>query len=585
MRLDDTLVPSLLEKPKNTKRGLKDFLPVVDWLKNYERRDFSGDFIAGSVVAITLIPQAMAYTNLAGLPPQLGLYSSIVALILFAVFSTSRFLSIGPVAIISILTAAGIGQISQQGTPEYVSLAVTLALLVGIIQFIMGFFQLGFIVNFISHPVISGFTSAAAVIIFASQLKSIFGLSIPYSEKAYETVWEIYLQLYNTNFYTLLFALAGILFLLIYPQILRKKLRSSAFKLEVLTKSAPLLLVIISSFLVWLFELHKTNNVAVVGIIPAGFPSLSFPSFDYAQSLLPIAFAIAFVGFMESYSVATTLGSKRGQKVDPNQELVALGVSNIGATFLGGYSVTGSFSRSMVNFMSGASTQLSSVITAIFVILTLVFLMPLFYFLPQATLAAIILVAVKDLFDAHGLKHIWNYSKADGYSWLVTFFGILIFNIQVGILIGALAAITLYLWRTSQPRVNVVGRVGNTEHFRSVSRFDVKTKPSVLAVRLDENLYFANTKYLEDYLFHRVLETGQIKHLVIIFNGVNFIDVSALGTLESLVNEMKALEVNVYLAEIRWHLMDKIKETDFVKEVGQENIYLTTHDAMSKLGC
>lgn len=584
MRLDDTIVPSLLEKPNN-RRGLKDYFPVVGWLSNYDRRDFSGDLIAGAVVAITLIPQAMAYTNLAGLPPQLGLYSSIVALILFALFSTSRFLSIGPVAIISILTAAGIGQISQQGTPEYISLAITLALLVGIIQFIMGFFQLGFIVNFISHPVISGFTSAAAVIIFTSQLKSLFGLTIPYSEKVYETIWEIYLQIRNTNLYTLLLALSGILFLLVEPQILRKKLRSSQFKLEVLTKSAPLILVILSSFVVWFFQLDKTQNVAVVGTIPAGFPSLSLPSFAYAQTLLPIAFAIAFVGFMESYSVATTLGSKRGQKVDPNQELVALGVSNIGATFLGGFSVTGSFSRSMVNFMSGASTQLSSIVTAVLIILTLLLLMPLFYYLPQATLAAIILVAVKDLFDAHGLKHIWIYSPADGYSWLVTFFGILIFNIQVGILIGALAAITLYLWRTSQPRVNVVGRVGNTEHFRSVSRFDVKTKPGVLAVRLDENLYFANAKYLEDYLFYKVLETGQIKHLVIVFSGVNFIDVSALGTLEALVNQMKALEVNVYLAEVKGFLMDKIKETDFIKEVGGENIFMTTHEAMCKLGC
>lgn len=585
MRLDDTLVPSLLEKPKNSKRKLKDFLPVIDWLRNYERGDFSGDFIAGSVVAITLIPQAMAYTNLAGLPPQLGLYSSIISLILFAIFSTSRFLSIGPVAIISILTAAGIGQISQQGTPDYISLAITLALLVGIIQFVMGYFQLGFIVNFISHPVISGFTSAAAVIIFTSQLKSIFGLSIPYSEKVYETISEIYLQIRNTNFYTFSLALSGILFLLIYPHILRKFSNLSSLKNEILTKAAPLLLVVISSFVVWLFELNKTQSVAVVGIIPAGFPNISFPSVGYAQTLLPIAFAIAFVGFMESYSVATTLGSRRGHKVDPNQELMALGISNIGSTFLGGYSVTGSFSRSMVNFMSGASTQLSSIITAIFVILTLVFLMPLFYNLPQATLAAIILIAVKDLFDAHGLKHIWNYSRADGYSWLVTFFSILIFNIQIGILIGALAAITLYLWRTSQPRVNVVGRVGNTEHFRSVSRFDVKTSPKVLAVRLDENLYFANAKYLEDYLFYKVLETGQIKHLVIIFSSVNFIDVSALDTLEKLVIQMRALEVNIYLAEIKGHLMDKIKETDFLKEVGTENIFMTTHDAMCNLGC
>ncbi len=590
MKLEDTLVPSVLGKPKNTKRGLKDYLPIIGWLPSYERRDLSGDLIAGAVVAIMLIPQAMAYSNLAGLPPQLGLYSSIISLIIFAFFSSSRFLSIGPVAIISILTAVGIGQFAPQGTSEYVSLAILLALLVGIIQFIMGVFKLGFIVNFISHPVISGFTSAATVIIFTSQLKSIFGLKIPYSENVFSTFSLIYTMLSDTNLFTLGLGIIGLAFLIFLPQFLRKIhsfINLSDLQLQILTKSSPLLLVILISFAVWIFQLNQTHNVAVVGDIPPGFPSLILPqlSLETVENLLPIAFAIAFVGFMESYSVATTLGSKRGQKIDPNQELIALGVANIGSTFTGGYAVTGSFSRSMVNFMSGASTQLSAIITSGFIILTLLFLMPLFYYLPQAVLAAIILVAVRDLFDAHGVKHIWNYSRADGYSWLVTFFGILIFNIQIGLLIGAIAAITLYLWRTSQPHVVVVGRVGESEHFRSVSRFDVTTFPSVLAVRIDENLYFANAKYLEDYLFYTVLETGQVKHLVLILSGVNFIDVSALDTLEKLVTEMKFLGVNVYLAEIKSRLMEKLVNTDFIKEVGDDGIFLTTHEAMSTLGC
>jgi SulP family sulfate permease len=590
MKLDDTLVPSVLEKPKNTKHDLKDYIPIIEWLPNYERRDFSGDLIAGSVVAIMLIPQALAYSNLAGLPPQLGLYSSIISLILFALLSSSKFLSIGPVAIISILTAAGIGQISQQGTPEYIGLAITLALLVGIIQFIMGFFQIGFIVNFISHPVISGFSSAAAVIIFSSQVKSLLGLKMPYSENVFSTFSLIFSSLSETNSSTLILGIIGLVFLILLPQVLRKLhslINLSDLHLQILTKSSPLLLVIITSVTVWILQLNQTQGIAIVGDIPAGFPSLALPkiSLETVRNLLPIALAIAFVGFMESYSVATTLGSKRGQKIDPNQELIALGVANIGTTFVGGYAVTGSFSRSMVNFMSGASTQLSSLISSVFIVLTLLLLMPLFYYLPQAILAAIILVAVKDLFDAHGLKQIWNYSRADGYSWLVTFFGILVFNIQIGLLIGAIAAITLYLWRTSQPHVVVVGRVGETEHFRSVSRFDVATFPSVLAVRIDENLYFANTKYLEDYLFYTVLETGQVKHLVLILSGVNYIDVSALDTLEKLVTEMKVLDVNVYLAEIKSLLMEKLVKSDFIKEVGKERIFLTTHEAMSNLGC
>jgi SulP family sulfate permease len=590
MRLEDTLVPSVLEKPKQTENGWKRFFPIVDWLTKYEKSDFSGDFIAGLVVAIMLIPQAMAYSNLAALPPQLGLYSSIVTLILFSFFTTSRFLSIGPVAIVSILIAAGIGQITQPGTAEYISLAVTLAFLVGIIQFIMGFFQIGFIVNFISHPVISGFISASAVTIFVSQLKGILGLTIPYSENVFSTFVEILPRLSAINLTTLAIGLFSVFFLLVFPNLmdlLARSLRLSPLFQEILKKSSPLLLVFLCTFLAWFWQLNEKQQVSVVGQIPSGFPGFFWPhlSLTKIQSLLPIALAIAFVGFMESYSVATTLGSRRGQKVDPNQELLASGLANVGATFVGGYAVTGSFSRSMVNFSSGASSQISSLITAVFMVAALFFLMSFFYFLPIATLAAIILVAVKDLFDAHGFKQIWHYSRADGYSWLVTFFSILIFNIQIGILIGAIAAITLYLWRTSQPHVVVVGRVGDTEHFRSVSRYDVKTYPTILAIRIDENLYFANTKYLEDYLFYTVMETGQIKHLVIIMTGVNFIDVSALDTLEKLVIEMKVIGIKVYLAEIKGRLMDKIGDTDFLKEVGEDKIFLTAHEAMSNLGC
>lgn len=589
MRLEDTLVPSILQKPLHHETGLKRFLPILKWLPEYDRRDLTGDFIAGLVVAIMLVPQAMAYSNLAGLPPILGFYSSIIGLILFSLFSTSRFLSIGPVAIVSILIAAGIGELAQQGSPDYVSLAITLTLLVGIIQFVLGFFQLGFIVNFISHPVILSFTSAAAVIILTSQIKNLFGLKFPYTEKVYETLWGVFQNIRDTNFYSLGIGIFGILFLVLVPKLLQRlgqTFKFSEIAVQTLAKASPLLLVILGTLFVWFFQLNQTQNVSVVGSIESGLPSFILPQFSISaiQKLLPIAFAIAFVGFMESYSVATTLGSKRGQKVDANQELMALGISNIGTNFLGGYSVTGSFSRSMVNYVAGASTQLSSIITAVLVLLTILFLMPLFYYLPQAILAAIIIVAVKDLFAVHELKHIWNYSRADGYSWIITFLSVLIFNIEIGILIGALTAITLYLWRTSQPQVVVVGRVGKTEQFRSVSRFDVNTFPHILTVRIDENLYFANTKYIEDYLFYNVMETGQVKHLILIFSGVTVIDVSALDTLENLVSEMKAKDINVYVAEIKTLLMDKIKDSEFIKSVGEENIFVSAHDAMKHLG-
>jgi SulP family sulfate permease len=303
------------------------------------------------------------------------------------------------------------------------------------------------------------------------------------------------------------------------------------------------------------------------------------------QLLLPTALAISFVGYMESISVAKSLASKRRQKVDANQELVALGTANLGATLTGGYPVTGGFSRSVVNFAAGANTGLASIITAGLVAVTVIFLTPLFYFLPRAVLAAIIMVAVFGLIDVATLKHVWRYNKADAASLLITFLAVLSVGVEAGIVVGVVATILLFLWRTNRPHVAIVGRLRDTETYRNVRRHQVKTCPHVIAMRIDESLYFANTKFLEDKVLCAIADRPEVKHLVLIGIAVNFIDASALETLELLIDELRDAGVQLHLAEIKGPVMDRLKAIGFVDKIGANHIYLSTHEAMQALDC
>jgi len=354
-----------------------------------------------------------------------------------------------------------------------------------------------------------------------------------------------------------------------------------------LTKSAPLVIVALGTGLVWALNLDQRAGVAIVGDVPAGLPSLSLPVFDLNlwQLLLPTALAISFVGYMESISVAKSLASKRRQKVDANQELVALGAANLGATLTGGYPVTGGFSRSVVNFAAGANTGLASIITAGLIAVTVIFLTPLFYFLPRAVLAAIIMVAVFGLIDVATFKYVWRYNKADAASLLITFLAVLTVGVETGIVVGVIATILLFLWRTNRPHVAIVGRVGDTETYRNVRRHQVKTCPHVIAMRIDESLYFANTKFLEDKVLCAIADRPEVKHLVLIGIAVNFIDASALETLESLIDELRDAGVTLHLAEIKGPVMDRLQAIGFVDKIGADHIYLSTHEAMQALDC
>ncbi len=566
------------------------YFPFLKWLLHYQRQDLVGDLLAGLIVTIMLVPQAMAYALLAGLPPEVGLYASIVPLIIYGLLGTSRTLAVGPVAIVSLLVATGVAPLAEQGSALYLQLALTLAVLVGLIQFLMGVVKLGFLVNFLSHPVLAGFTSAAAIVIGFSQLKHLLGISMPRSENFIEQVLAAVEHAPETNGITMAIGLASIAILFYFKNGLGRLLRRAglADSLVVpLTKTGPLVVVLLGTLAVVLLGLDKTAGVKIVGDVPAGLPPLSLPSFSPGiwLALLPVALTISFVGFMESISVAKSLASKRRQKVEANQELIALGVANLGATFTGGYPVTGGFSRSVVNFAAGANTGLASIITALLILLTVIFLTPLFFFLPQTVLAAIILVAVAGLIDVKTFKHVWKYNKADAVSLLVTFGAVLVVGVETGILAGVAAAILLFIWRTSRPHMAVVGRIGQTETYRNVLRHPVQTCPHVIAVRVDQSLYFANTKYLEDSILQMVADRPEVKHVVLIGIAVNFIDASALETLESLIHELRDAGVDFYLADIKGPVMDRFKTIGFVEVVGTDHFFLSTHEAMVALNC
>jgi SulP family sulfate permease len=565
------------------------YLPCLEWLGHYRRQDAVGDVLAGVVVAIMLVPQSMAYAMLAGLPPQAGLYASIVPLILYSLFGSSRTLAVGPVAMVSLLVASGIGQLAQPGEPMYVALALTLALLVGVIQLAMGLIRFGFVVNFLSHPVLSGFTSAAALVIAGSQLKHLLGLTLPRPHTFFGLVHEVIGRSPASNRVTVAIGLGSIALLCYFRCGFERHLTRwgvSAAVRAPCAKAGPLVVVVLGTILVWGFRLHDAAAVTIVGTIPTGLPPVTLPPVDWTrwQPLLPIAITISLVGFMESISVAKSLASKRRQKLDANQELVALGLANLGAAFTGGYPVTGGFSRSMVNFTTGAHTGLASIITAVLIALTVLVLTPLLYYLPQAVLAAIILVAVASLVDVPALRQAWRYDKADAASLLLTFGTVLVLGIEVGIIVGVASALAFYLWRSSRPHMAIVGRVGTSEHFRNVERHEVTTYPHVLAIRVDESLYFANARYLEEVVLSTVADHRDVHHVVLICSAVNAIDTSALETIEHVIEDLDEAGVALYLAEVKGPVMDRLRQGGFVERFGADRIFLSTHQAMQALG-
>ena len=563
-------------------------LPIVGWLGNYRREDLSGDLLAGAVTAIMIVPQAMAYALLAGMPPEAGLYASIVPLIAYALFGTSRTLAVGPVAIVALLTAASLGPVANGDQEVYQAGALILALQVGVISLGLAIVRAGHLVNFISHSVISGFTSAAAIIIAFSNMKDVLGVSIPRGESIVDVLVALGGALGDTNLVTLLIGGGGIVFLMLLrgpATKWAKRLQRGRLAMLTLLRAGPLLLVGLATFAVFTLNLDTTAGVKVVGHVPTGLPPLTLPLFDQELwlALLPSSILIALIGFLESVAVARALAAKRRETVDANNELVGLGAANLASAFTGGIPVTGGFGRSNVNFDAGAVTQLSAIVTAALVAVSVLLLPPLFGPLPPAALASIIVVSVLQLVDPGAFIRAWRYNRVDALALAATFAGVLFLNVETGIIVGLGVSLGLYMWRTSRPHYAIVGRVGTTEHFRNIKRHTVHTDPRMLLIRIDESLFFANARFLETTILAEVAERPEIRHVVLICSAVNTIDSSALESLEALIHELKDAGVTFHLAEVKGPVMDRLQRTDLLDEMAPGQVFLSTHDAVVAL--
>ena len=561
------------------------WVPLIGWLRTYHRGLLTRDVLAAVIVTLMLVPQALAYAMLAGLPPEMGLYASMLPLVLYAVFGTSASLAVGPVAVAALMTASALSSFAAPGSPEYICAALVLAALSGLILIAMGVLRLGFLVNFLSHPVISGFVTASGILIAISQLKHIFGVEAS-GHNVVELLRALLDQWQQVNVITLLIGLG----VWAYLWVCRKRLNGWLTKLGMpaswaglMVKAAPISAVVVTTLLAWGFQLEQ-RGVDLVGFVPSGLPAITLPSLDQSLwlGLLPAALLISLVGFVESVSVAQTLAAKRRQRIDPNQELIALGMANLGAGVSGGSPVSGGFSRSVVNFEAGEATPLAGAFTALGIVLATLLLTDLLAFLPTATLAATIIVAVGTLIDLPAVKRTWQYSSSDGVAMVATLLLTLLHSVEVGIISGVVLSLGLHLYRTSQPHSAVVGRVPGTEHFRNVKRHQVETDEHVAMLRIDESLYFANARYLEDTVMALAARSPSIKHIVLTCQAVNVIDASALESLEAINGRLKDAGAMLHLAEVKGPVMDRLTHTAFYHELTGQ-VFFTTYDAWQAL--
>ena len=568
-----------------TLRPLAQYLPILDWGRRYDRGQFTGDLVAAVIVTIMLIPQSLAYALLAGMPPEAGIYASIAPIVLYAIFGTSRALAVGPVAVVSLMTAAAVGNIAEAGTAGYVTAALTLAFLSGAMLLALGLFRLGFLANFLSHPVIAGFITASGILIAASQLRHILGIEGE-GHTLVEILASLWADLGEVNPITLLLGVTATAFLFwvrggLKPLLLRMGLGPRLA--DIGAKTGPVLAIVGTTLAVWAFDLGS-RGVAIVGEVPQSLPPLTLPSFspDLLSQLFIPALLISIIGFVESISVAQTLAAKKRQRIDPDQELIGLGSANLGAAFTGGFPVTGGFSRSVVNFDAGAETPAAGAFTAVGLALAALFLTPLIYFLPKATLAATIIVAVLSLVDFSILKRAWAFSHADFAAVSVTILLTLVFGVEAGVSAGVVTSILVHLYKTSRPHMAVVGRVPGTEHFRNVLRHEVETQPHVLSLRVDESLYFPNARYLEDQLARHAAEKPELTDVVLMFPAVNEIDLSALESLEAINTRLRDADIRLHLSEVKGPVMDRLKRSHFLDDLTGE-VFLSQHEAVCAL--
>jgi SulP family sulfate permease len=560
-------------------------IPCRIWLRGYSRTIFAADMVAAVIVTLMLIPQSLAYALLAGLPAETGLYASILPLVAYALFGTSRTLSVGPVAVISLMTAAAIGSVSAASQLSAVNIAILLALLSGVMLLVLGVLRFGFLANFLSHPVVAGFITASGVLIALSQVKHLLGIAAD-GDTLPELLHTLAASITNTNLPTLWLGLGALAFLFwarsgVKP--LATRLGFGVASANLLAKAAPVFAVVVTTLLAWGLNL-PAHAVAVVGTIPSGLPALQLPALDLTvlRGLLLPAFLISVIGYVESVSVGRTLGTKRREKIDPDQELIGLGAANLASAFSGGFPVTGGFSRSVVNFDAGAQTQAAGIMTALGIGLAALLLTPLLAWLPNATLAATIVVAVLSLLDFKVLKRTWDYSISDFIAVAATMGATLLFGVETGVSCGVAASLLLHLYTTSRPHIAEVGEIAGTGHFRNIRRHAVVTHPEILALRIDESLYFGNASYIEDEISRNLQQRPELEHVVLVCTAVNSIDMSALEVLESLNTRLREQGIGFHLSEVKGPVMDALQGTHFLAQLNG-HVFLTHQLAVRTL--
>lgn len=539
------------------------FTPYTEWVGDLKNPDIlKADLIAGLTVALVLIPQSMAYAQLAGLPAYVGLYASFLPAIVAAVFGSSRQLATGPVAVVSLMTAAALEPLAIQGVANYMMYAAMLALIVGIFQLSLGLLRLGVLVDFLSHPVVVGFTNAAAIIIASSQVGKLFGITPEKGEHHYETMWNLILSLPQTHMATLVMGVFA-LFLLIYIKKIDSKLPS------------VLITVVITTVMSWVLN-FEGHGGAVVGVVPSGLPAFSVPSVSFAdiKQLLVAAGVIALLGFVEAISVAKAIASETRQRLSANQELVGQGLSNISSGVFGGYPVSGSFSRSAVNFAVDGRTGFSSIVTGILVAITLLFLTPLLYHLPQATLAAVIVVAVVNLIKIEPIKHAWKVHRHDGVVAVVVFAVTLFFapHLEKGIMIGVLLSLVLFLYRTMSPTFVEVARHEDGT-LRNVELFNLKTSDSLSIFRFDGALYFANAGYLEGKILNNVAAKPELKAVVLDLESVAQVDATGEEALGRIAERLESADIEFYIARGKNSVLDAFRRSGLITKIGEERFF------------
>ena len=553
--------------------NLKSILPILEWLPNYNKAWLKGDVGAGLTVGVMLIPQGMAYASIAGLPAVYGLYASIIPILIYALFGTSRQLAVGPVAMVSLLTATAIGSFEGLSTSDYISYAILLALLVGAIQFLLGIFRLGFLVNFMSHPVISGFTSAAALIIGLSQLKHLLGIDIQRSHLINEIILEAINKVDEINWITFAIGIAGIIIIIAAKKI-RKSLPGQLFS------------VLFGIAVISIFNLGEgENGVKIIKDIPNTLPSFQIPLLDLSiiQLLIPMALTIALVSFMESIAVAKAIQVKhRNYKVIPNQELISLGLANIFGSFFQAFPTTGGFSRTAVNDQAGAKTGLAAIISALLIIVTLLFLTPYFYNLPKAILAAVIMVAVFGLINYKEAIHLYKSNIKDFWMLIATFLATLIFGVELGIGLGIILSLAMVLFKTTKPHTARLAKVPNTHFYRNIKRFEnLEIIEEILIYRFDAQLFFANVNYFRDKLYdYESIKKDKLNLLIIDGESINNIDSTALHALEEIIIDFNSRNVEVLFTGIKGPVRDKMIKSGFVEKANEDHFFMSIQEAV-----